>query len=97
MNLLSEKYSKYLEVLGNQERLKILEMLLEKEMCVQEINSHLFASQATVSYHLSLLKDAGFIGSVKIGKFVYYSAETKNIKVYLKNFVRDFTCSPKSR
>ncbi|MEK7376214.1 MAG: metalloregulator ArsR/SmtB family transcription factor [Candidatus Margulisiibacteriota bacterium] len=97
MNLLSEKYSKYLEVLGNAERLKILEMLLEKEMCVQEINSRLFASQATVSYHLSLLKNAGFIGSVKTGKFVYYSAEVSNIKGYLKNFVRDFTCSAKSR
>jgi ArsR family transcriptional regulator len=97
LNLLSEKYSKYLEVLGNTERLKILEMLLEKEMCVQEINSHLFASQATVSYHLSLLKEAGFIGSVKIGKFVYYSAVVSNIKSYLKHFVRDFTCCAKEK
>jgi len=83
-------------VLGNAERLKIFEMVLEKEMCVQEINSHLFASQATVSYHLSLLKDAGFISSTKIGKFVYYRAEITNIKSYLKNFVRDFTCCPRS-
>ena len=83
-------------MLGNAERLKIFEMVLEKEMCVQEINSHLFASQATVSYHLSLLKDAGFISSTKIGKFVYYRAEITNIKSYLKNFVRDFTCCPRS-
>ena len=97
MNLLCEKYSKYLEVLGNTERLKIFEMLLEKQLCVQEINSRLFASQATVSYHLSLLKEAGFISSVKIGKFVYYSADISNVKSYLKNFVRDFTCAGKLR
>ena len=97
MNLLSQKYGSYLEVLGNTERLKILELLMEKELCVQEINSHLFASQATVSYHLSLLKRAGFVSCVKAGKFIYYTADLTNIKRYLKDFVRDFTCAPKSR
>lgn len=91
MNLLSDKYAKYLEVLGNEERMKIIEMLSEKEMCVQEIQSHFYASQATISYHLSLLKDVGFLNSTKIGKYIYYSAAVKNIKDYLKKFVKDFS------
>ncbi len=91
MNLLSEKYSKYLEVLGNGERIAILELLAGKTMCVQEINSHFHASQATISYHLSLLKDVGFITCDKVGKFIYYSVSSSVVKGYLKDFVRDFS------
>ncbi len=90
MNLLSEKYSKYMEVLGNEERLKILDLLAEKKMCVQEINTQFFACQATISYHLALLKEIGFIKSEKDGKYVYYSLSTENMKVYLKGFTHDF-------
>lgn len=93
MKLLSEKYSKQLEVLGNPERMKILELLCEKDMCVNEINRHFFASQATISYHLSLLKEIGFITADKQGKFIYYSLASKNIKKYLKEFVKDFSFS----
>ncbi|MFA5104756.1 MAG: metalloregulator ArsR/SmtB family transcription factor [Candidatus Margulisiibacteriota bacterium] len=93
MKLLKEKYIKYLEILGNEERMKMLELLARKEMSVQEINSHFFASQPTISYHLALLKSIGFISSRKSGKFMYYSFETENTKKYLKKFVRDFAFS----
>lgn len=90
MNLLSQKYSKYLEVLGNAERIKIIELLMQKDMCVKEINTHFYAAQATISYHLALLKDVGFVSTKKEGKFVYYSVDSNVIKSYLKNFVNDF-------
>ena len=93
MKLLKEKYIKYLEVLGNEERMKILELLARKEMSVQEINGHFFASQPTISYHLSLLKSIGFISARKSGKFMYYSFETKLAKTYLKKFAKDFVLS----
>jgi len=93
MRLLKEKYIKYMEVLGNEERMKILELLARKEMSVQEINGHFYASQPTISYHLSLLKSIGFISSRKSGKFMYYSFETESAKKYLKKFVRDFAFS----
>ena len=97
INILSEKYMKYLEVLGSEERIKILELLMKKKMCVQEIVSNFFASQATISYHLSLLKEVGFITAEKDGKYIYYSLAEKAIKEYLKNFVRDFSLSFTSR
>jgi DNA-binding transcriptional ArsR family regulator len=93
MKLLREKYIKYMEVLGNQERMKILELLSKKEMSVQEINGHFYASQPTISYHLSLLKSIGFISSRKSGKYMYYSFETVKAKDYLKKFVSDFAFS----
>ena len=93
MKLLNEKYIKYLEALGNQERMKMLELLAEKEMSVQEVNKHFFAAQPTISYHLSQLKDIGFLRSEKRGKFMYYSLATDHIKKYLKGFVKDFSFS----
>lgn len=90
MNILSQKYSRYLEVLGNEERIKILELLMEKKMCVKEINTHFFAAQATISYHLMMLKEVGFVTTEKVGKFVYYSLDSTIIKNYLKSFVTDF-------
>ena len=93
MGVLKDKYSKFLEVLGNPDRIKMLELLTDGEKNVQEINKNFFASQATVSYHLSLLKEIGFVKSRKSGKFMYYSQVAENIKNYLKNFVRDFSYS----
>ena len=90
MNLLSEKYSKYLEVLGNAERIKMIELLMQKDMCVKEINTHFYAAQATISYHLALLKEVGFVNTKKDGKFVFYSIDSSAIKTYLKSFVSDF-------
>ena len=95
MNLLSEKYSKHMEVLGNTERVKILEMLMEKEMCVLDITTKMIASQATISYHLAMLKEVGFVNSIKDGKYMRYSADIHNIKIYLKGFVQDFSFSLK--
>lgn len=90
MNILSQKYSRYLEVLGNEERIKILELLMEKKMCVKEINTHFFAAQATISYHLTMLKNIDFVTTEKEGKYIYYSLNSVVIKDYLKNFVTDF-------
>ncbi len=90
MKILREKYIKYLEVLGNEERMKILELLARKDMTVQELNSYFYASQPTISYHLSQLKNIGFVSSRKAGKFMYYSFEAEKAKKYLKSFVKDF-------
>ncbi len=88
---ISAKYSRQLEVLGNTERLKILEVLTARPMCVQDINKNLFASQATVSYHLSLLKECGFIKADRSGKFMVYSLCRAGIKAHLKELARDFS------
>ncbi len=93
MNLLSEKYSKHLEVLGNADRMKIIELLSEKQMCVQDINAYIPMAQATLSYHLGLLKEIGFIDSTKDGKYVNYFVKVDDIKSYLKQFVSDFSYS----
>ena len=48
-------------------------MLQEKSLCVCEITEILQLAASTVSKHLSILKNAGFIIDVKDNKWINYS------------------------
>jgi len=58
--------------LSEPNRLRILKALQSKTLCVCEIRSLLGLANSTVSQHLSILKDAGFILEEKDGKWVNY-------------------------
>ena len=60
------------KALSDPGRLRILAMLGVKPMCVCEITAVLGLAVSTVSKHLSLLKDAGFIIDEKDQKWVEY-------------------------
>lgn len=53
-------------------RLKILKLLKEGELCACELTIALSNSQSTVSHHLSVLKNAGLIKERKEGKWSYF-------------------------
>jgi len=56
-------------------RLFILEQLKGESLCVCEINEMIDADISTVSKHLSVLKNAKLVSSVKQGLQVLYSLE----------------------
>jgi DNA-binding transcriptional ArsR family regulator len=58
--------------LSNQSRLKILEMVKKRELCVSEIGERFNMTQPSVSHHLDILKRAGLVTSEKRGREVYY-------------------------
>jgi ArsR family transcriptional regulator len=60
------------KVLGDANRVKVLEFLRDGERCQCEIIPLLDQSQPTVSRHLSLLKDAGLIDSRREGNRTMY-------------------------
>ena len=60
------------KALSDSNRLRILKMLQSKSLCVCEITSVLDLATSTVSKHLSILRDAGFIIEEKDGKWVNY-------------------------
>jgi len=66
------------KALSDPNRLRILKMLASKSMCVCEITAALKLAGSTVSQHLGILKDAGFILEEKDGKWVNYSLYTAN-------------------
>jgi ArsR family transcriptional regulator len=61
------------KALADSNRLRILNLLSEKPLCVCEITSVLGFAVSTVSKHLSVLRDAGFITDKKDAKWVNYS------------------------
>jgi ArsR family transcriptional regulator, arsenate/arsenite/antimonite-responsive transcriptional repressor len=63
-----------LQLLGNEVRLQILELLTRNEgqVCVCDLESALPVKQSTVSHHLKLLREAGVIDYERRGLWAYY-------------------------
>ena len=59
--------------LGDETRLRILNMLVERgETCVCEVIETLGTTQSNISFHLTVLKNARLITDKKIGKWMFY-------------------------
>ncbi|MDF2962353.1 MAG: ArsR family transcriptional regulator [Paenibacillus sp.] len=84
-----------LKLLGDKNRLTILIMLKEKEMCVCDIADLLETSQPNASQHLRKLKAAGLLKESKRGQWVYYSLNIED-KPYIKH-VLDYAPSLKDK
>lgn len=67
-----EEKTKLFKSLSDPNRLRILKMLQTKSLCVCEITEVLQLAASTVSKHLSVLKETGFIIEEKDGKWVNY-------------------------
>lgn len=60
------------KALGDQTRLRIINLLLSQELCVCEIVEALDLPQPRVSRHLGILKDAGLVLDRREAQLVYY-------------------------
>lgn len=66
------------KALSDETRLRILNILLERECCVCEVMQALDISQTRASRNLKLLYDAGFLTMRKEGVWVLYSIGTES-------------------
>jgi DNA-binding transcriptional ArsR family regulator len=71
--------SETLKAISDPVRREILEMLKESSMTAGDIASKFNLTNATVSYHLSTLKNAGLVYERREKKYIYY---TLNISVF---------------
>jgi ArsR family transcriptional regulator len=67
-----EKKAEILKAIAKPTRLKILELLKERERCVCEIYPALKHEQPTISKHLIFMKRAGILDSRKEGLRIIY-------------------------
>lgn len=74
---MGEDKVKFFKALSDSNRLRILKMLQTKPLCVCEITNVLELATSTVSQHLKILKEAGFIIEEKDGKWVNYLINTR--------------------
>ncbi|MBU7012548.1 MAG: winged helix-turn-helix transcriptional regulator [Theionarchaea archaeon] len=68
-----------LKALGDETRLRILELLRDGKLCVCEIVPQINASQSNISQHLRILKDAGIIELEKQGRSNYYFVTNEKV------------------
>jgi ArsR family transcriptional regulator len=61
------------KALSDETRLRILFLIKEGEICVCDIADTLQMTQPNISFHLSMLKEAGLIKDRKNGRWVHYS------------------------
>lgn len=66
------KFQRTFKALSDLTRREILNQLKEGPLTAGEIAGHFKVSGATVSHHLSILKEAGLILDDRQGKYIYY-------------------------
>ena len=64
--------SRSLKAMSHPLRLKILCILGNREVCVQEIVENVGTSQSNISQHLAILRDKGILSSRKDANKVFY-------------------------
>jgi ArsR family transcriptional regulator, arsenate/arsenite/antimonite-responsive transcriptional repressor len=74
------KLIKALKALSDETRLRMLNLLIQRECCVCEVMQVLDISQTRASRNLSILFDAGFLRLRKEGLWVYYSIDMSSME-----------------
>ncbi len=86
-----EQASRSLKAMSHPLRLKILCVLGDNEVSVQDIVDNVGTSQSNISQHLAILRDKGVLRTRKDANRVYYRvADTRTLQ--LISMMRDVFC-----
>ncbi|MFA5399058.1 MAG: metalloregulator ArsR/SmtB family transcription factor [Dehalococcoidia bacterium] len=77
-----------LKSLSDETRLRMLNMLFQRECCVCEIMQVLDISQPRASHHLIALYNAGLLKMRRQGLFALYSIDWENMQTYEEELIR---------
>lgn len=69
-----------LKVLSDENRLNILSLLGNEELCVCHIYESLGLPQNLVSHHLRVLRKAGLVIARKKGKWIFYKVDASKLE-----------------
>ncbi len=76
----ADKAARIFKVLSVETRVRILELLKTRSLCVNALASRLSVSPAAVSQHLRILRDADVVIAEKRGYFVHYRVNEKTLE-----------------
>ncbi len=74
-----ERVAHTLKAVAHPLRLRIIELLQDKEMCVSDLIQALGTKPAITSQQLILMKDRGVLASRRDGSRVYYRVSNPNV------------------
>ncbi len=72
--------SELFKIFGDSTRIKIINILLDEELCVGDIAEKISATQSAVSHQLRILKSSKLVKYRKVGNTVFYSLDDHHIK-----------------
>lgn len=76
------------KAISDETRLRILNVLLERECCVCEVMQALDISQSRASRNLGLLQDAGFLKAKRDGVWIGYSVDWQAANRYATSLAK---------
>lgn len=85
---------KAMKALSDETRLRILNILLEKECCVCEVMQALDISQSRASRNLGILQNAGFLRTRRDGLWIVYSVDWQTVNRYALSLAKLLKDSP---
>lgn len=66
-----------LKAIADETRMKILGLLLKHDYCVRALAENLGLTEATISQHLKIMREAGLLTGEKRGYYMHYVVERK--------------------
>lgn len=85
-----KEYADIFKVLSDENRIKILDLLVKGETCSCELIHELPISQPTLSYHLKLLGEYHLITSIKEGNRIMHTVNKEKLRE-LSSFLSELT------
>lgn len=67
------------KILSVDTRVRILQLLKDRALCVGALSARMDITQGAVSQHLRILRDAGLVVAEKRGYFVHYKVNKKTL------------------
>lgn len=80
----AERIARVFKVLSVGTRVRIIELLRGRALCVNALAQRLNITPAAVSQHLRVLRDADLVTADKRGYFVHYRANPKTLAAWKK-------------
>jgi ArsR family transcriptional regulator len=77
-----------LKALSDETRFRLLDLLLVEALCGRALAQRLGISEAAVSQHIKILKDAGLVEGEKRGYWIHYSVQRKVVAQIIRELER---------
>ena len=75
----AKKLAETFKLFSTESRVRIVQSLKRREMCVIELTSQLGITQEATSQHLRVLRNAGIVWCIKRSLHVYYSLDKEKM------------------
>jgi ArsR family transcriptional regulator len=77
-----------LKALADETRLRLIRLLLDQDLCGRALAKHLGISEAAVSQHLKVLREAGVLDREKHGYWTHYTIDENALEMVIGELQR---------